>query len=114
MPGFQELLAIAVVALLVLGPERLPQAARAAGKLVARLRAASQHNLAELQQVAEIRELRQELDGLRRELHGAGGDLRRRVVGTVGTGAVMQARPQSGARRDAHGTPSTPFDPEAT
>ena len=37
--GFSELLLIAVVALLVLGPERLPKAARFAGLWVRRARA---------------------------------------------------------------------------
>jgi sec-independent protein translocase protein TatB len=37
--GFSELLIIAVVALLVLGPERLPRAARLAGMWVRRARA---------------------------------------------------------------------------
>jgi sec-independent protein translocase protein TatB len=37
--GFSELLVIAVVALLVLGPERLPRAARLAGMWVRRARA---------------------------------------------------------------------------
>jgi len=37
--GFSELLVIAVVALLVLGPERLPKAARFAGLWVRRARA---------------------------------------------------------------------------
>ena len=37
--GFSELLVIAVVALLVLGPERLPKAARFAGLWVRKARA---------------------------------------------------------------------------
>jgi sec-independent protein translocase protein TatB len=37
--GFSELALIAIVALLVLGPERLPRAARTAGALVRRARA---------------------------------------------------------------------------
>ncbi len=36
--GFGELLLIAVVALLVLGPERLPGAARTAGRVIGKLR----------------------------------------------------------------------------
>lgn len=38
MPGVQELLVIAVVALLAVGPERLPGVARDTARLVARLR----------------------------------------------------------------------------
>jgi sec-independent protein translocase protein TatB len=37
--GFSEIALIAIVALLVLGPERLPRAARTAGALVRRARA---------------------------------------------------------------------------
>ena len=37
--GFSELLVVAVVALIVLGPERLPKAARFAGLWVRRARA---------------------------------------------------------------------------
>ncbi|MGQ9660546.1 MAG: Sec-independent protein translocase protein TatB [Thermochromatium sp.] len=36
--GFQELIVVAIVALVVLGPERLPRAARVAGKWVAHAR----------------------------------------------------------------------------
>ncbi len=35
--GFSELLLIGVIALVVLGPERLPKAARMAGQLVGRV-----------------------------------------------------------------------------
>ena len=59
--GFAELLIIAVVALLVLGPERLPVAARSAAVVLGRLK----------RQASDIRrEIERELDvdGIRREL----------------------------------------------
>lgn len=36
--GFMELVVLAIVAMLVVGPERLPEAARAAGKTVGKLK----------------------------------------------------------------------------
>ena len=62
--GFSELLMIAVVALLVLGPERLPKAARFAGLWVRRARA---------QWYSVKSELERDLatDELRRSLHDA-------------------------------------------
>jgi len=99
--GFGELLLIAVVALVVLGPERLPRAARFAGLWVRRARAQWHSVKAELERELEAEELkrrlqetqaslrqaeatlreeadaaRQELDGLRREVEDrpAGGN----------------------------------------
>lgn len=60
--GFGEMLLVCIVALLVLGPERLPgavrQVARGVGKARAMARAASE----ELQRELPLAELRQELD----------------------------------------------------
>lgn len=71
MPGAQELLVIALVALLVFGPNRLPELARQAGRLVVRFRSMTQRNLDQLRDVAEIEELERELRDLRAELHRA-------------------------------------------
>lgn len=67
--GFSELFVIAIVALLVLGPERLPKAARFAGLWVRRARA---------QWYSVKSELENELadDELRRSLRHAQDDLR--------------------------------------
>jgi len=79
VPGGQELLVIAVIALLVFGPERLPELARDAGKLLARLRSETQRNMGELKRVGEIQQLQAELKDLRRDLHGARDDVRQGV-----------------------------------
>ena len=56
--GFSELLVIAVVALLVLGPERLPRAARFAGLWVRRARAQWHSVRAELERDLAAEDLR--------------------------------------------------------
>lgn len=82
--GFSELLLIAVVALVVLGPERLPKAARFAGLWVRRARAQWYSVKAELERDLAAEELRRSLHDTRDAMHGveqsmraAGDDLRR-------------------------------------
>lgn len=60
--GFSELLIIGVVALLVLGPERLPHAARLAGLWVRRARAHWSSVRAELERELEVERVRADLD----------------------------------------------------
>lgn len=98
--GFQEMLVIALVALIVVGPERLPEMARKAGEIVAKLRAETSKSMAELKRAAEIEDLDRELKSMRAELRQAGREL---------TGASSGApTPSSGHE------PPPPTDPEAT
>ncbi len=59
--GFLELLICGVIALLVLGPERLPTAARTAGRWVGRARRMVNQFTTELDQQLKAEELREEL-----------------------------------------------------
>ncbi len=59
--GFSEMLVIAVVALIVLGPERLPKAARLAGLWVRRARAQWYSVKAELENELDAEELKRQL-----------------------------------------------------
>jgi sec-independent protein translocase protein TatB len=56
--GFSELLVIAVVALLVIGPERLPKVARTAGHLFGRLQRYVNDVKADIQREVELDELK--------------------------------------------------------
>ena len=60
--GFSELLVIAMVALLVLGPERLPRAARFAGLWVRRARAQWHSVRAELERDLAAEDVRRNLE----------------------------------------------------
>ena len=63
--GFGELLLIALVALVVLGPERLPKAARFAGLWVRRARAQWYSVRSELERELAAEELKRNLDAVR-------------------------------------------------
>ena len=78
--GFSELLVIAVVALLVLGPERLPRAARFAGLWVRRARAQWHTVRNELEQELAADDLRRSLD----EANAAIRDATREATGATG------------------------------
>lgn len=67
--GFSELLLIAVVALIVLGPERLPKAARFAGLWVRRARAQWYSVKSELERELAAEELKRSLDDTRATMH---------------------------------------------
>ena len=69
--GFSELLVIAVVALLVLGPERLPRAARMAGLWARRARAQWHSVRAELESEIAAEDLRRSLAEAQGELREA-------------------------------------------
>ncbi|WP_330970813.1 Sec-independent protein translocase protein TatB, partial [Lysobacter sp. A3-1-A15] len=88
--GFSELFLVAVVALIVLGPERLPRAARFAGLWVRRARAQWYSVKAELENELADEELRRSL----RQAHADLDDARAAVVASgeavrdgFGTGA---------------------------
>ncbi|TNW22842.1 twin-arginine translocase subunit TatB [Xylella fastidiosa subsp. pauca] len=69
--GFSELLLIAVVALVVLGPERLPKAARFAGLLVRRARTQWESIKQELERELEAEALKRNLQNAQQVIHDA-------------------------------------------
>ena len=75
--GFSELLVIAVVALVVLGPERLPKAARFAGLWVRRARAQWYSVKSELERDLAAEELRKSLHDTEEAMRGFEDSVRR-------------------------------------
>lgn len=68
--GFWELVLIGVVALVVLGPERLPGAARTLGRWAGRARSYVKHFSSELEREASLQELRKATREFEREVRG--------------------------------------------
>lgn len=102
--GFSEMLVIALVALLVFGPERLPELARQAGKAMARFRSEANKSVAELKRVADVEDLERELRAMKAELRQAGSSL---------TGAAT-VRPNGSRPAAAPIGAPPPTDPDAT
>ena len=112
--GFSELLVIAVVALLVLGPERLPKAARFAGLWVRKARAQWYSVKSEFERELAADEMRRSIGDPARELRdqvdGLGRDLRN-TTADMQSGArelAEAARPDTSPASSADPVPPTP------
>lgn len=118
--GFAELLLIGVVALLVLGPERLPKAARMAGLWMRKARASWYSMRAELEREIADDELKRSLQQARNELQQAQTMLRdggRALVGDASNlGETLQreiAGPASTTTPAADGASAAAAEPAA-
>jgi sec-independent protein translocase protein TatB len=74
--GFSEIVVIGVVALVVIGPERLPRTARTLGHLFGRLQRYVNEVKADINREMELDELRR----LRKEVQGAASELQQSVT----------------------------------
>lgn len=100
--GFSELLLVALVALVVLGPERLPRAARFLGLWVRRARAQWHSVKAELERDLAAEELQRSLREGREALRQAGDELRD-VGNQARDGLAPPAAPPAPDRTDDRG-----------
>jgi sec-independent protein translocase protein TatB len=80
--SFVELLTVGAVALVVLGPERLPAAARTVGGLLRRARSSWQSVRDEFEREVAASGVRRDVEGLREQMTGIAG----RVESTPGSG----------------------------
>jgi len=74
--GFGEIALIAVVALLVLGPERLPGVARTVGALVRRARNSWQNVRGEIERELAAEDMKRSINEARKAADIVGGDIR--------------------------------------
>jgi len=104
--GFAEVLVVVVVALIVFGPERLPELARNAAKLIARFRAEATKSVEELKRAADLQGLDEDLRSIQREVQQLRASVNDAVSGTS-TSSSTTPPARSGER-------PPPTDPEAT
>lgn len=119
--GFPEMFVIGVLALLVFGPERLPEVARSAAKLIARFRSEASKSIADLKAAADLGDLEQDVRSIRGELTAARDEIGRSLrepadqlkdlQKEVSPGGPAERTPDASA---ATRTVAAPYDPEAT
>lgn len=110
--GFWELALIGVIALIVLGPERLPGAARTLGTWVGRARRYAQTLKDELETETGGGDLRRDLESLRKEVNSVRGEIvrgGRQLRAEVEEGEEAQ-KSSSREPEDAPGTGETGLD----
>ncbi len=114
--GFFELCVIAVVALLVLGPERLPRAARTAGMWVGRAKRMVSQVKRDIddelrqEELQELREAKESLSKTRESMDSFQKDLNQQVdTGDTGTKKKPSASKPSASKTPAS-KPSAPED----
>ncbi len=98
--GFSELFLIAMVALVVLGPERLPKAARFAGLWVRRARAQWYSVRSELERELATEELQRTLRDTRKAVTDIGEDMRAAEAEARREFDTMQSQIASGTADD--------------
>jgi sec-independent protein translocase protein TatB len=108
--GFSELLVIAVVALLVIGPQKLPKVARTAGIMFGRLQRYVNDVKADIQREVELDELKklrsqfedaaksveQSVNEVDKEMRAVGDDLNRSIGNPAASGAPAPSETASG------------------
>ncbi len=104
--GFSELLVIAVVALVVLGPERLPRAARFTGLWVRKARAQWYSVKSEFEREMAAEDLKRSIGDPARDLRGDVEDIRRELDETSAQAAATDE--PGPADTDTGDTPSQP------
>ena len=112
-PGFWELLALGVLALLIFGPDRLPGMAYKAGEFIAKFRSEAAGTLNELKAAAELEGFNEVARGLRE----TSDDLRRTAADVRGGLDVRSdvedaVKPRSAPMATAAPDVAPPFDPD--
>ena len=100
--GFWEMIMLAVLALLIFGPERLPGIARSVGQTIGRIRREATNTFDALRDEAELNELREFNSELQREREELRSLTRPDMSGT--SSASKRSRRSGPPRFDPHAT----------
>lgn len=78
--GWGEIVVILIIALIVLGPEKLPQLGRALGKTVRGVKKYIREAAQELEDFDDLKDLREDVDGIQKDLRSMGRSLEKSVA----------------------------------
>ena len=78
--GWGELLIVLIIALLVVGPDKLPALARSLGKAVRGVKRYVNEAARELEDFDDLKEIKSDVDGIRKDLHSMGRNLEKSVT----------------------------------
>ncbi|GGA82185.1 hypothetical protein GCM10011521_20690 [Arenimonas soli] len=109
--GFSELLVVAVVALVVLGPERLPRAARFTGLWVRKARAQWYSVKSEFEREMAAEDLKRSIGDPARDLRGDIEDIRKELDETSAQAGSALREAEATARDEAPPAPAPGTDP---
>lgn len=101
--GISEIALVGVVALIVLGPERLPRVARTAGALVRRARNSWQNVRDEIERELAAEDLKKSVQDLKREVD-VGADLRAAASDARGAASEVETAARDAAASARSGT----------
>ncbi len=79
--GFGELIIILIIALVVLGPEKLPEASRALGKAIRSVKKYIRETTEELDVMEDVREIKKDIDDIQKDVRTMGESLEKSVQG---------------------------------
>ena len=106
--GFSELLLFGVIALIVLGPEKLPQAARTAGQWYAKLRRTVSTLQSEIEAELDLAETRQQMQNELAKIRQTESDMKRELAEM--RGSVQKFEQSQNQSLDASHQSITPYD----
>jgi sec-independent protein translocase protein TatB len=104
--GFSEIMVIAVVALIVIGPERLPKVARTVGHLVGRLQRYVNEVKSDISREMELEELRKFKDEFEHAAHSVQSDMNAEMQKAESSFNDMAAETSSGLRPELPNEPA--------
>ena len=109
--AFSELIVIAVIALVVLGPKRLPEVARTAGRWAGALRRFVENAKRDMdtelrrEDLAELRSVKQQLDETRQTLEQSAGAMFRGTAAAASPDYLLRALDDSAPAANRIGSP---------
>ncbi|MBA2529943.1 MAG: twin-arginine translocase TatA/TatE family subunit [Euzebyales bacterium] len=109
-PGFWEMAFLAVLALLIFGPERLPKLARSAGEAIAAIKREASGTLDELKRASDFDDVKAVADDLR----STTAELKRstQLSGPM-TSDERPEKPRDAVMKTVTAQGPAPFDPDA-